>query len=119
MVEPTTTSYSVTIVVRSEEKGKQVLARLEASTKSRVSVAVVPDFTKPNAFNECMSGSAFDAVVHTASPYYFAVSDIKRELLDPSIVGTKALLEAVRVHAPSVKKVVCQFPIACPGMPSK
>ena len=102
--------HSVTLVLRSEEKGKQVLARHDGPSKALISVAIVPDFTKSGAFDACLSSSAFDAVVHTASPYYFTVSDINRELLEPSIVGTTALLAAVRAYAPSVHKVVCQTP---------
>jgi nucleoside-diphosphate-sugar epimerase len=48
-------------------------------------------------------------VIHTASPFRYSITDIQRELLDPAIGGTIALLEAVRKSAPSVKKVV-RFP---------
>ncbi|KAH7121701.1 hypothetical protein EDB81DRAFT_814238 [Dactylonectria macrodidyma] len=44
--------------------------------------------------------------MHVASPFYFSTIDIKRELLDPSIVSTTSLLTAICDHAPSVKTVI-------------
>ncbi|KAF7165774.1 hypothetical protein CNMCM5623_009853 [Aspergillus felis] len=100
--------YSVVTTVRSHEKAEQIRERqdLHAST-TQLRVIVVPDFTSAGAFDECFKSDApFDVVIHTASPFRYSITDIQRELLDPAIGGTIALLEAVRKSAPSVKKVI-------------
>ncbi|KAH7112060.1 hypothetical protein EDB81DRAFT_829083 [Dactylonectria macrodidyma] len=99
--------HSVTITVRSREKGNQVLTRYKNTTKAEIAVCVIPDFTTPGAFDECLqSSTSLDTVMHVASPFYYSATDIKRELLDPSIIGTTSLLTAVCDHAPSVKTVI-------------
>ncbi|KAH7202695.1 uncharacterized protein BKA55DRAFT_587751 [Fusarium redolens] len=99
--------HSITITVRSKEKGDQVLARYKNTTKAEIAVCVIPDFTAHGAFDECLqSSTSLDVVMHVASPFYYSATDIKRELLDPSIVGTTSLLTAVCDHAPSVKTVI-------------
>jgi nucleoside-diphosphate-sugar epimerase len=97
--------YNVTAVVRSSEKGERVLNQHTGRSKQRIKVVIVPDFTQSGAFDACFE-KMYDAVIHTASPYHFAASDVKRELLDPSIIGTKELLKSIQSHAESVKKVV-------------
>jgi nucleoside-diphosphate-sugar epimerase len=106
----------VTITVRTEEKGRQVLARHTNTHGAQIAVAIVPDFTKPGAFDTYLkSNSGLDAVIHVASPFYYSATDIRRELLDPSIIGTTALLEAIRDHASSVKTVVRCRPVSVAG----
>ncbi|EAW22247.1 uncharacterized protein NFIA_009260 [Aspergillus fischeri NRRL 181] len=103
--------YSVVTTVRSLEKAEQIREchHLHAST-TQLRVIIVPDFTSAGAFDECFKSDApLDVVIHTASPFRYSITDIQRELLNPAIGGTVALLEAVRKSAPSVKKVV-RFP---------
>jgi nucleoside-diphosphate-sugar epimerase len=45
-------------------------------------------------------------VIHTASPFHFNVTDTKKDLLDPAIIGTTGILKAIKAHAPGVKRVV-------------
>ncbi|KAF4213397.1 hypothetical protein CNMCM5878_000031 [Aspergillus fumigatiaffinis] len=100
--------YSVVTTVRSHEKAEQIREchHRHAST-SQLQVIIVPDFTSAGDFDECfISDAPFDVVIHTASPFRYSITDIQRELLDPAIGGTIALLEAVRKSAPSVKKVI-------------
>ncbi|KAL3965161.1 hypothetical protein ACCO45_002165 [Purpureocillium lilacinum] len=98
-------NHSVTITVRTKAKGDQVLARYDASLREKIAVAVIPDFTTPDAFDECLESGAFDAIIHVASPFYYSATDIQQELLDPSIVGTKSLLQAASRYS-SIKTVV-------------
>jgi nucleoside-diphosphate-sugar epimerase len=100
--------YNVTAVVRSSEKGERVLDQHTGESRQRIHLAIVPDFTLPRAFDACFQNK-YDAVIHTASPYHFAASDVKRELLDPSIIGTKELLKSIHAHGKSVKRVVRLF----------
>ena len=45
-------------------------------------------------------------MVHTASPYQLHWDDPVKDCLDPAIKGTTGILESIRAHAPSVKRVV-------------
>lgn len=53
-----------------------------------------------------VSTPPFEAVIHTASPFHFNVTDTKKDLLDPAINGTTGILQAIKKHAPTVKRVV-------------
>ncbi|KAJ6781063.1 hypothetical protein PWT90_09524 [Aphanocladium album] len=102
-----TTQHTVAITVRSEEKKEQVLARFEEPARQRISVFIVPDFTVPGAFDQCLqSQPPIEAVMHVASPFYYSATDIQRELLDPSVIGTESLLGSIHRHCPTVKTVV-------------
>jgi nucleoside-diphosphate-sugar epimerase len=104
--------YSVVTTVRSQEKAEQIRERHPYASTTQLRVITVPDFTSAGAFDECFKSDApLDVVMHTASPFRYSITDIQRELLDPAIIGTVALLEAVQKNAPSVKKVV-RFPAA-------
>jgi nucleoside-diphosphate-sugar epimerase len=68
---------------------------------------IVPDIAKENAFDEAVaSNPPFDAVVHTASPFFFGHKDPVKEVLDPAIKGTTGVLKSIKKFAPSVKRVV-------------
>lgn len=67
---------------------------------------VVKDIAKDGAFDEAVvSEPPFDAVIHTASPFHFNITDPKKDLLDPAIIGTTGILKAVKARAPSVNRV--------------
>lgn len=51
------------------------------------------------------SNPPFEAVLHTASPFHFNVTDPQKDLLDPAIIGTTGILKAIKANAPSVKRV--------------
>ncbi|KAI5478174.1 ketoreductase [Pseudohyphozyma bogoriensis] len=70
---------------------------------SRVEFAIVPDITKPGAFDEAIVG--VDAVCHTASPVTFIPKDNRRDLLDPAIQGTLSILESTKKE-PKIKAMV-------------
>lgn len=74
---------------------------------SKLSYVLVPDIAQEGAFDEAVkSDPPFDAVLHTASPFHFNVTDVKKDLLDPAVIGTTGILKAIKASAPSVKKVV-------------
>lgn len=52
------------------------------------------------------SDPPFDYVLHTASPFHFNVQDPVKDFLDPAIKGTTGILNAIKAHAPTVKRVV-------------
>lgn len=73
-------------------------------TTGALTTVVVPDITVPGAFDAAVKDVT--GVVHTASPFVFAVEDNERDLLDPAIKGTTRVLEAVAAHAPQVTRIV-------------
>jgi len=53
-----------------------------------------------------ISDPPFEIVIHTASPFHFNITDTKKDLLDPAIIGTTGILRAIKKSAPTVKRVV-------------
>lgn len=64
---------------------------------------VVADLNAPESFHPAMEG--IDAVLHMASPYVLDAKDPMRDLVEPAVNGTLAVLQAAAA-APSVKRVV-------------
>lgn len=99
--------HDVVFTVRSDDKGQKILRNHPETPLSRLSYVIVADLAQEDAFDEAIkSEPPFDAVLHTASPFHFNVTDPKKDLLDPAIVGTTGILKAVKRSAPSVKRVV-------------
>lgn len=90
--------------VRSEEKQRAIAARYPGA---QLEFAIVPDIAVAHAHDAAVRADPpLDFVVHTASPFHFNAQDAKRDMLEPAIEGTRGLLESVKAHAPSVKRVV-------------
>ncbi|OAA37067.1 NADPH-dependent methylglyoxal reductase GRE2 [Beauveria brongniartii RCEF 3172] len=99
--------HSVVTTVRSPTKAEDIKKTYPNIGSDRLDFAIVPDIAKASAFDEVIqSDPPFEAVVHTASPFTFNVTDIKRDLLDPAINGTIGILYAIKKKAPQVKRVV-------------
>ena len=64
---------------------------------------VEADLLEPSSFDAAVRGCA--TVFHTASPYVIQVDDPQRDLVDPAVKGTLAVLEAC-AKAVDVKRVV-------------
>lgn len=98
--------YSVRGTVRTQEKADKLL-QAHSAFKSKLDFVIVKDIAASGAFDEAVvSDPPFDAVLHTASPFHFRVTDPKSQLLEPAIHGTKGILESVQKYAPTVKRIV-------------
>ncbi|KAI0140364.1 putative NAD dependent epimerase/dehydratase [Pestalotiopsis sp. NC0098] len=95
--------HEVITTVRSEDKAARIR---NAHPNAPLTVAIVPDIVKPNAFDSVVSTPGLEAVIHTASPFHFNYTDAKTELLDPALIGTTSILKAIKDYAPGVKRVV-------------
>lgn len=96
--------YEVVTTVRSETKASQIRNKYPGA---KLTVAIVPDIAAPNAFDDVIANAGgFDYVQHTASPFHFKWKDARIEVLDPAINGTNSVLQAIKKHAPGVKRVV-------------
>ena len=99
--------YSVVTTVRSQEKADRIAKAQSRYGKDKLDFAIVPDIAQEGAFEEAIkSDPPFEAVIHTASPFHFNVTDVQKQLLDPAIIGTTGILKSIKKHAPSVKRVV-------------
>ena len=99
--------HSVVTTVRSQEKADGIKKAYPNASKGQLDFAIVPDIEPVGAFDEAMvSDPPFEAVIHTASPFHFDITDVKKDLLDPAINGTTGILKAVKAHAPTVKSIV-------------
>ncbi|KAM3502477.1 hypothetical protein MY10362_004821 [Beauveria mimosiformis] len=99
--------HSVVTTVRNSTKAEDIKKNYPNMGSDRLDFAIVPDIAKASAFDQVIeSDPPFEAVIHTASPFTFNVTDIKRDLLDPAINGTTGILYAIKKKAPQVKRVV-------------
>ncbi|MCJ1306628.1 methylglyoxal reductase (NADPH-dependent) gre2 [Agyrium rufum] len=99
--------HSIVTTVRSQEKAKKIKEAHPSYGTDKLDFAIVEDIADPTAFDKAVvSDPPFEAVIHTASPFHFNVTDTKKDLLDPAIIGTTGILKAIKKSAPSVKRVV-------------
>lgn len=70
---------------------------------------VEADLLTPGAFDTLVSGC--DVVLHMASPYLLDAKDPQRDLVDPAVRGTLAILEACAA-TPTIRRVVLTSSIA-------
>ncbi|KAL3427609.1 NAD dependent epimerase/dehydratase [Phlyctema vagabunda] len=95
--------HQVTTTVRSEAKAQKIR---EAHPDAKIDFKIVEDIAVEGAFDEAVKIDGLEAVIHTASPFHFNVTDTKKDLLDPAIIGTTGVLKAIKKNAPTVTKVV-------------
>ncbi|TKA26101.1 hypothetical protein B0A50_04597 [Salinomyces thailandicus] len=99
--------HSVVTTVRSQEKASKIAENHKQVGKDKLDFAIVEDIAQEGAFDKAVvSDPPFEAVIHTASPFHFNVTDVQKELLDPAIIGTTGILKSIKKSAPSVKRVV-------------
>ena len=70
---------------------------------------VSADLLEPASFGPAVAGCPY--VLHTASPYSMKVKDPQKDLVDPALEGTRAVLSACH-HAGDVKRVVLTSSVA-------
>lgn len=71
--------HSVVGTVRSQEKADKIKAQYNGKYADKLSFAIVPDIAQPGAFDEAVkSDPPFEAVLHTASPFHFNVTDVQK-----------------------------------------
>ena len=110
--------YAAAIMDKLVERGVQIRGavrsnKAEAPLKQRygknIDIVIVPDITKPDAFNHAVQGC--DAVFHVASPFRYKFTDARTEVLDPAIDGVISALHAA-ASEPKIKRVVLTSSVA-------
>lgn len=89
--------YQVVGTARSAEKGEKLVNRISDAGLSGFTYEIVPNISEPGAFDKVFQKhSDIDIVLHTASPFFYDVQDAEKELIIPTINGTKSVLDAVQ-----------------------
>lgn len=71
--------HSVVTTVRTHGKADNIKAAYPEYGKDKLDFAIVPDIADPKAFDEAVvSDPPFEAVLHTASPFHFNVTDVQK-----------------------------------------
>ncbi|KAL8845655.1 MAG: hypothetical protein Q9221_009181 [Calogaya cf. arnoldii] len=113
-----TQGHSVVTTVRSDAKAQMLKETFPNYGTDKLDFAIVANIAEEGAFDRAVkSDLPFECVIHTASPFHFNVTDTKKDLLDPAIIGTTGLLKAVKKNAPSVKRVIITSSFAAVFMP--
>ncbi|CAI6340362.1 unnamed protein product [Periconia digitata] len=113
--------HSVVTTVRTQEKADKIKLDHKSEVENgQLGFTIVPDIAQEGAFDEAVkSEPPFEAVLHTASPFHFNVTDVQKDLLDPAVIGTTGILKSIKKSAPSVKRVVITSSFAAIVNPSK
>ncbi|KAH7133250.1 hypothetical protein B0J13DRAFT_451215, partial [Dactylonectria estremocensis] len=99
-------NYSLVTTVRSENKAQKIRgAHADKVEAGKLEVVIVPDIAQEGAFDEVAKTPGIDVVLHTASPFHFNITDAKKDLIDPAVIGTTGILKALHKSA-SVKRVI-------------
>lgn len=86
---------------------QQAIVKQYADRAAQLDFAIVEDISASQAFDAAVvADPPLDYVVHTASPFHLNVQDPEKDFLKPAVEGTRGLLQSVKAHAPSVKRVV-------------
>jgi dihydroflavonol-4-reductase len=99
--------YRVRGTARDPERSRSEGLLADVSGAERLEL-VAADLLQPESFTDCVAGCEY--VVHTASPYALQVDDPQRDLVDPAVNGTTAVLQASL--AAGVKRVVITSSLA-------
>merc|ERR1711939_485952 len=83
--------HTVITTVRSQAKADKIKSA-HPDAGDKLSFKIVEDIAVEGAFDEAVKIDGLEAVIHTASPFHFNVTDTKKDLLDPAINGTKGVL---------------------------
>lgn len=71
--------HSVVTTVRSQEKASKIKDAHAKYGKDKLDFAIVEDIAKEGAFDKAIiSQPPFEAVIHTASPFHFNVTDVQK-----------------------------------------
>ncbi|RYO84985.1 hypothetical protein DL762_005396 [Monosporascus cannonballus] len=95
--------YHVRMAVRSKASAKKAISYFPEHA-AQLSSVTVPDITKVESYKDALGG--ITGIIHTASPFVLNPEDNVKDLLEPAINGSVAILEAAKRWGPSVTRVV-------------
>ncbi|KAJ4256157.1 methylglyoxal reductase (NADPH-dependent) gre2 [Fusarium torreyae] len=97
--------YSVVTTVRSKEKAQTIRDVFQGVDQQKLDFAIVPDISAKDAF-QGLDVHGLEAAIHVASPFHYNPTDPKKDFIDPAVLGTTSILEALHKNCPTVRRVV-------------
>jgi nucleoside-diphosphate-sugar epimerase len=95
--------YNVRATARSEASAKKIAHQFPQNA-AQLSYALVPDMTKVESYSQAFQDVT--GIIHSASPFVLQPEDNVKDLLEPAIQGSIAILDAAKQWGHSVKRVV-------------
>jgi nucleoside-diphosphate-sugar epimerase len=89
--------YNVRATVRSDKSKSKLPSEFDSAISSgQLTFASVSDITVAANYEQAFKDTThpITGILHLASPFSFDVTDMKKDLLDPALDGTRAILEA-------------------------
>jgi nucleoside-diphosphate-sugar epimerase len=102
--------YHVVGTVRSESKISPV--KETHNSHPKLDLVIVDDITSPECYLEAFQGSTPSAILHLAAPFHYNASNFEKELMEPAVLGSTAILEAAS-KITSLQRVVHTNSFAC------
>jgi nucleoside-diphosphate-sugar epimerase len=107
--------YDVLGTVRSEAKAAAIKATMQDLLPKQAhafSTSVVSDITQSASYEGILRSYEPSAVLHLAAPFAYNVSNFEKDLMEPAVAGTTAVLTAA-LAAPSIRRIVHTNSFAC------
>ncbi|KAH6867736.1 hypothetical protein B0T10DRAFT_524202 [Thelonectria olida] len=95
--------YNVRATARSDSSAKKIADQFPQYA-AQLSYAIVPDMTKAESYERALQGVS--GIIHSASPFVLKPEDNVKDLLEPAIQGSVAVLEAAKKWGGSVTRIV-------------
>ncbi|KAJ4245545.1 methylglyoxal reductase (NADPH-dependent) gre2 [Fusarium torreyae] len=114
--------HSIVTTVRSEAKAQSVRNEFPSALQEKLDFAIVPDIAANDAF-QGLGAYNLEAAIHIASPvgqwrlqvplsrltslnkFHYNITDAKKDLIDPAVLGTTSVLNALHDTCPTVRRV--------------
>ncbi|KLP07166.1 aldehyde reductase II [Fusarium fujikuroi] len=96
--------HSVVTTVRSEQKAQLIRHEFQGVGEEKLDFAIVPDIAAKDAF-QGLGAYGLEAAIHVASPFHYNITDAKKDLIDPAVLGTTSVLDALHKTCPTVRRV--------------
>ncbi|KAL1845682.1 methylglyoxal reductase (NADPH-dependent) gre2 [Diaporthe australafricana] len=97
--------HRVVTTVRSQEKAQSIRNVFPGFSQEALDFVVVPNIAAKDAFHG-LGAHDLTAAIHVASPFHYNVTDAKKDLIDPAVLGTTAVLGALHETCPNIRRVV-------------
>ncbi|KEF52734.1 uncharacterized protein A1O9_11151 [Exophiala aquamarina CBS 119918] len=107
--------FQVVGTVRSQNKADAVRKtheQLSPESARLLETAVVENIINPEAYSALFNSCQPVAILHLASPFGYSVDDHERDLMQPAVRGTEAVLKAA-AKTPSVRRIIHTNSFAC------
>ena len=107
--------YRVLGTVRSESKAsamKATIRTLLPDLSHNFSTAIVTDITNSQSYATLFTQAQPSAVLHLAAPFAYNLRDFERDLMQPAVSGTTAVLTAA-LSTPSIRRIIHTNSFAC------